>query len=135
MARHLNDAEIGRIVDGIEAWQGKLSWESIVDRCEQWIGRRPSRQALARSIRISSAFKAKKKGERYDIGSGGRSPAPSMKIAMGRIERLEAKVQRLERENELLLEQFRRWQYNAHIHGVPRDKLDRPLPAIDLNPT
>ena len=42
---------------------------------------------------------------------------------------LKAKIERLERENRDLLEQFQRWQYNAQTNGLSPEILNRPLPT------
>ena len=56
-----------------------------------------------------------------------------MEVANRRIADLEAQVSRLEATNTLLLDQFRRWQYNAYANNVRMDSLnwDKPLPAVD----
>ncbi|BCA97865.1 hypothetical protein ATCC19606_02010 [Acinetobacter baumannii] len=51
----------------------------------------------------------------------------SLKIAQARIESLEAKNTRLEKENAMLLEQFVVWQYNAHKYGLSIAKLNEPM--------
>lgn len=50
-----------------------------------------------------------------------------------RITDLEARVKRLEDTNNLLLDQFRRWQYNAYANNVRMDllALDKPLPEVN----
>jgi hypothetical protein len=57
----------------------------------------------------------------------------TVEFAARRIADLESQVRRLEETNRLLLDQFRRWQYNAYASNVPVAKLDwdRPLPEID----
>jgi hypothetical protein len=49
--------------------------------------------------------------------------------------RLEAKLERLERENAHLMEKFVRWAYNAHQKGLTEQYLDTPLGIIDREPT
>lgn len=50
---------------------------------------------------------------------------------MMRLERLEAENKRLVIENERLLEQFVTWAYNAHLKGLTKAYLDKPLPIVD----
>ena len=50
-----------------------------------------------------------------------------MKIAQVKIDALESKLERLEKENSKLLEQFVVWQYNSHKYGLSIDKLNEPL--------
>lgn len=58
-----------------------------------------------------------------------------MVVAAQRIERLTREVQRLEKENTALLEQFVVWQYNAFTHGISREKLNKGLLKIDKGQT
>ena len=50
-----------------------------------------------------------------------------------RIADLEAQISRLEETNNLLLDQFRRWRYNAYANNARIDLLswDKPLPEIN----
>ena len=50
---------------------------------------------------------------------------------LGRIRKLEGEVERYKFENEQLIEQFIRWQYNAQKRGVSKAMLDEHLPVID----
>ena len=50
-------------------------------------------------------------------------------------ERLTAQTQRLELENNRLLEQYARWAYNAHTRGLDDQFLNRRLPAVDRGQT
>lgn len=44
---------------------------------------------------------------------------------------LKAENERLKRENRDLLQQFVVWQYNAHVHGLSDQNLNKALPKID----
>jgi hypothetical protein len=48
---------------------------------------------------------------------------------------LEAENQRLQTENDRLLEQFARWAFNAYVRGLGEAELNRPLPEIDRRQT
>lgn len=56
---------------------------------------------------------------------------PSLKNAQLKIEQLTNTIERLEKENELLLEQLKIWQYNAYCAGLNEHQLNQPLPTID----
>lgn len=131
MAKHLSTKDLDVIVKLIDGWEGKLAWEALCDAVEPLIGSRPTRQTLNSHERIKSAFTHQK--ARLKSGFVSTKRPPSLNIAEQRIRRLEAENFRLERENARLLEQFIRWQYNAHKHNVSQEKLDAPLPNVDRN--
>lgn len=133
MSRHLNEADIERIVELLDGWKGKLTWEILLDACEPVIHTRPTRQTLAKFHRIASAFKAAK--ERGTQEAESLSIPPSLKIAAERIQRLTRENERLKRENSELLEQFVVWQYNAHAKGLSEYDLNQGLPGIDRGQT
>lgn len=56
-------------------------------------------------------------------------------MAAQRIDRLTREVERLERENTALLEQFVVWQYNAFTHGLSQEELNKGLYEIDRGQT
>ena len=130
VAKHLSDKEIERVVGLLDGWQDKLTWQLLSGACKRAIGRVPARQSLARSIRISEAFKLAK--SRANRGASEQKAPPSMRIAIERIARLTKENERLSRENSLLLEQFVVWQYNAHVRGLSDRDLNKPLPKVDL---
>ena len=57
----------------------------------------------------------------------------SLSVAAQRIARLQTEIYELKMQNDALLEQFVKWQYNAYKHGMTPAKLDAPLPTIDRN--
>lgn len=129
MAKHLTLKNIDAFVALIDAWEGKLTWEALCEEGGKLIGSRPTRQTLNAHERIKNAYL----GRKAHLKAGytpSRRPA-SLSIAEQRIHRLEGENNRLREENERLLEQFVRWQYNAYKHGMSKDKLNAPLPQID----
>nr|WP_299380304.1 hypothetical protein [uncultured Halomonas sp.] len=129
MAKHLTEKDISIIVNQINSARDKLTWDGLCDTVEPLIGTRPTRQTLNAHERVKTAFTSKKE----QIKSGFRSSKrpPSLSIAEQRIRRLESENDRLKRENQLLLQRFVVWQYNAYKHGMTLSKLDEPLPIID----
>ena len=133
MAQHLTDQNVQDIVEILDYWSPneKLTWEKLCKAIEVQleIVPAPTRQTLQKFAKIKNA---------YDLGK--KSPAAlkilktkqqklpaSLKIAQVKIDALESKLERLEKENSMLLEQFVVWQYNAHKYGVSIDKLNEPL--------
>ncbi|MEX5665983.1 hypothetical protein ABFV57_14085 [Pseudomonas neuropathica] len=129
MARHLTRRDIEILVNIIDVWEGKLSWDALCDAVAPLIGGRPTRQTLSSHGQVKTAFSHKKEQQKTGIVAGKR-PA-SLSIAEQRIKRLENENDRLRAESSRLLERFIRWQYNAYKHGLSKDKLDAPLPNIE----
>lgn len=137
MAQHLTDQDIENIVEILDYWspKEKLTWDRLCNAIEQQLELIPSptRQTLQKYIRIKNAFDLGKKSPvARRIASENRDKLPaSLKIAQDRINKLEAKANRLAKENSMLLEQFVTWQYNAYKYGVSIEKLNEPLPKKD----
>jgi len=129
MAKHLTSKDIDILVNFIDVWEDKITWESLCDEAERLIGTRPTRQTLNSHEKIKTAYIHKK--TQMKLGSTTSRRPASLNIAEQRIRRLESENSRLKYENERLLEQFVRWQYNSYKFGISREKLDSPLPAID----
>jgi hypothetical protein len=130
-ARNLDDSAIEKIVQILDGWTGKLSWELFIVQIEKVTHNLYTRQALDKHARIKDAFTARK------VALGGRdrkqfeNKSPEMQLALQRIARLEAENQRLSNENNTLLNQFVRWAYNAHGRGLDQAFLDTPLPSVN----
>lgn len=129
MARHLTEHDIRVLIDLIDAFPGKLTWDGLCDKAGEVLGFRPTRQTLNTHLTIKSAFDAKKKHLKTGLMPSKR-PA-SLAIAEQKIRKLESEAARLALENERLIEQFIRWQYNAQKRGVSKAMLEEHLPIID----
>jgi hypothetical protein len=130
MTAHLNDEKIDKIVQVIDGWTGRLTWADLVDAIAVRLGESPTRQALSRHTRIAKAVRLKKKLL--------RQARPELKLGRAEVEklheqlgRLKSENARLSAENTELLDQFRRWAYNASIAGLSKTELNRPLPQVD----
>jgi uncharacterized protein YjcR len=134
-SKNLGDAEIKQIVEILDGWTGKLTWELLIDAIELRMFNRYTRQSLFKHERIRHAFELRK-NELPEEGQGNRRvESPQLQMALDRIARLETENRRLESENNRLLEQFARWAYNAHIRGLDKDFLNQPLPAVNRGQT
>lgn len=134
-SKNLGTPEIKQIVEILDGWSGKLSWELLIDAIELRMFSRYTRQALYKHERIRNAFELKK-NEGAEGGKGvKRASSPQLQIALDRIVRLESENRRLESENNQLLEQFARWAYNAHTRGLDHEFLNRPLPSVNRGQT
>jgi hypothetical protein len=134
-AKNLSDNDIKTIVEILDGWTGKLTWELLIDAIELRLYNRYTRQALFKHERIRNAYKLQKDKLSRDSGRIRQTFSPELRIAMERIDRLESENRRLESENQHLLEQFVRWAYNAHTQGLDHDFLSRPLPRVNRGQT
>lgn len=126
--RNLTDADIKGIVGILDGSTTNLTWAILIDKVERVLGCRYTRQALHKHARIQDAFAAQNK---RGADAAGPKKATEVQALADRIARLKTENERLEMENNRLLEQFARWAYNAAIRDLDVVYLNRPLPAID----
>ncbi len=125
-APNLTDADIAAIVQIIDGWTSRLTWQALIDRIEIVRHVRYTRQSLANHDRIQQAFTNFVEPE-----PKGPQRRPEVELLKERISHLETQIKRLAAENNRLLEQFARWAYNAHQKGLDESYLNKPLPSID----
>lgn len=128
-AKNLTDSDIEDIIGILDGWSGKLTWDLLVEAIEKRKTAKYTRQALFNHERIKAAFQSIKK-------SPAKAPkkfasTPELQAAMDTIDRLSSANERLKLENNLLLEQFVRWSYNAHTRGLSEGFLNQPLPDVN----
>ena len=129
-SKNLGDTEIEKIVGILDGWSGKLTWDKLLDEIQIHLKQHYTRQTLAKHTRIKSAYDLTK--ERIsEVPKESTHVSPEVTILKQKIERLEAKNTRLQRENQDLLAQFARWAYNSYAKGVTKEDLDKPLPKND----
>ncbi|MCA8277336.1 hypothetical protein LGN17_33140 [Burkholderia sp. AU30280] len=129
--RNLDDKVVTIIVEVLDGWNGRLTWEALIEAVEKREGLRYTRQTLHRHERIRLAFTVRKKALSGQSAESRAVASPELQVALQRIARLEAENQRLAAENNALLEQFARWAYNAQTRNLTEDFLNHPLPAVD----
>lgn len=134
-AKNLTDTDIKQIVELLDGWSNKLTWELLIDVVELRTHSRYTRQALHKHERIRNAFDLKKKGLSGVDGNAKRTVTLEMQIALQQIERFKAENRRQASENDHLLEQFARWAYNAHARGLDKEFLNQPLPPVNRGKT
>jgi hypothetical protein len=130
----LDDEAIKRIVEILDGWHGPLSWQGLIDQVQIRLYSKYTRQALHRHERIRLAFNATKV-RLSGPAAKDREAKSFVRVPASRISRLEAENQRLQQENDRLLEQFVRWAYNAHTRGVSEAFLNQALPFVDRGAT
>lgn len=121
----------------IAQWSEKLTWERYAEHLAVRLGeKRISRHTLLSYPSLVEAFNAKKNILREGVNrSKSNDVELSIEFAKKQIETLEAKVMQLERQNNLLRQQFVRWQHNLYMMPrVDMEKLnahlDTPLPEL-----
>lgn len=121
-----------KILRELDRWEGKLTWPLFCERVAKVLGVESiSKHTMYQYPSIKQAFQQRQQSLREMRGALPHDY--TIETAMKRIAALEAEVKRLEETNNLLLDQFRRWQYNAYSLNVRMDSLDwdKALPAVN----
>ena len=128
-APDLTNERIAVILETLDAWKGKLTWELLLDAVQVSTGFRYSRFTLAEYPEIANAFSFRKEALRGALPHQRGEPRDErVRAALAQAERYKAKADRLEAENQLLIEQFVTWAINAERKGVTMMMLNAPLP-------
>lgn len=130
MAKHLTDGDIKKIVEFLDEWDltERLTWDKLCDGLTEAFGLNHTRQTLQKYQRIKDTYKSVKNHSSGKASRKKKALPSSLAVAATKIDKLERENQRLNKENDNLLEQFLVWQYNAHIHGMKLTQLNQPLP-------
>lgn len=130
-SKNITDEDIEITVRVLDGWEGKLSWESLIDELGFKTKKHYTRQALSKHTRIKSAFTDTKKrlSNHGQVQISGKMK--SANYLSQKNELLVSENKRLKRENEQILQQFTRWAYNAYIKGLTIDDLNKKLPPLD----
>jgi len=126
---NLSPEMIRTVLDLIDSWKGKLTWPLLLPRIEEVLGHEYSRFTFNDHPEVANAFTNRKEGLKGNVSkTGPRVPRDEkVRAAHEQVERLKAKVNRLQAENDLLVEQFVTWALNAERAGVSMAKLNAPL--------
>lgn len=131
-APDLTQDHIATVLDTLDTWRGKLTWDLLLDKLEEVWGHRYSRFTLSSYAEVSNAFAHRKDALRGTLPTSRGTPSdPRIRAAMEQAARFKAKAERLEAENNLFLERFVTWAHNAERRGVSMDTLNTPLPKPD----
>lgn len=128
----ITKATLPKIMRELDRWEGKLTWPLFCDRVAKVLNVASiSKHTMYLYPAIKERFQQRQKDLREAKEALPRDF--TLDAATRRIADLEAQVKRLEDTNKLLLDQFRRWQYNAYANNVRMDflALDKPLPEVD----
>lgn len=130
--RIITKASLPKIMRELDRWEGKLTWPLFCERVAKVLDvASVSKHTMYLYPAIKERFQQRQKDLREAKDALPRDF--TLESANRRIADLEAQVQRLEQTNNMLLDQFRRWQYNAYANNVRMDLLawDKPLPEVN----
>lgn len=131
-APDLTQEHIATTLDTLDVWRGKLTWDLLLDKLEEIWGYRYSRFTMASYTEVANAFAHRKDALRGTFSKSRGTPTDArVRAAIEQAERFKAKAERLEAENNLLLERFVTWAHNAERKGVTMDMLNTPLVKPD----
>jgi hypothetical protein len=134
-ARNLDDNAIEQIVEILDGWNSpKLTWELLIEEVFLRMRAHYTRQALNNYVRIKESFA----GRKQELAGCAPKDVKAENLEQQRIDRLEAEIERLKRENNALLEQFNRWVYNGYLKQMDermRDFMNQPLPSVHREPS
>ena len=127
---NLDDEKIEQIVQILDGWTGKLTWDKLISEINLHLKNKYTRQTLSKHTRIKSAYELIKKNK-YDSNENKVYSPVEVNVLLQELEKIKAENKRLKKEKQDLLAQFARWTYNSYAKGVSKEELDKPLPIID----
>lgn len=130
--RIITKGNLPKIMRELDRWEGKLTWGLFCERIAKILDvDSVSKHTMYLYPAIKDRFQCRQKDLRNTKDAMPRDF--TLNAAVRRIADLEAQVKRLEGTNNALLDQFRRWQYNAYANNVRMDilALNTPLPEVN----
>lgn len=125
------------VLSEIDRWRGKLTWDLLRERLAEVLQvKSVSRHTLLNYPEIVDAFNWRKENLKEEVGGEPANPNVTIESLLDHIDELGAKINRLEKENQVLKEQFVRWQYNLYMMpGVDMERLNKAIdkPLVPIN--
>ena len=127
----ITEENLEDIIMMIKTWEGKLTWDLLCSKVSELLNVKSiERQSLANYPDIQKAF-SKQKQKIKEKAKANPEQNVTMDYLQKQVKNLKAQVQRLEEINERYKQQFIVWQYNAYMHGMTQDTLNKPLIAVN----
>lgn len=124
------------VLETLDNWKGKLTWDLLLSAVEKASGIAYSRFTFAEYPEVANAFSLRKEALRGASKGEPASPRDErVRAALEQVTRLQSTVTRLKQENALLKEQFVTWALNAERKGVTMSMLNAPLPKPNRDQT
>mgnify|MGYP003564458559 CR=1 FL=1 len=134
--RHLSAADIALTAEWIMDQPDSPSWSEVRKFVLKELGIDRTVEALRRVPDLKKARTARAEAPKVRKRSTAASPTTRKIEALeAHISRLESEIHRLEAENAVLFERNLRLRNGARVHQIPEGDLDRPLVAVNRNPT
>ncbi|WP_250508122.1 hypothetical protein [Caballeronia sp. GAFFF3] len=127
---NLTPQRIEFVTEVIRGWEGRLTWPALIEAVEKEMHCRYTRQALFNQELIRVAYETYRANNTAPTG-GGRPVSAALRAALDRVTRLELELAEVKTRENLLLEQFVRWAYNASTRGLSGAFLNQPLPPTN----
>lgn len=123
----LTEVDVKHIEAIIRNWRSsKLTWDMVVIACKNELGIETTRKTLLTRVNIKTAMRLRK----AELKAPSQVPRKFSDIdrANDRITRLTQRIVELEKAQEVLIDQFTRWAYNADAYGLNETILSQPIP-------
>lgn len=128
-APDLSLKDIEFVLDELDSWTGRLTWNALIAAAKKRLGYEYSRFTFNSYPEIANAFALKQELFRGQPRRPRSAPKDKqVRAALAQAAREKSRSDRLAAENALLLEQFTTWAINAESRGVTIDMLNAPLP-------
>lgn len=114
------------ILDILDGWKGKLTWDALIKAIKASIGTEYTRQALAGHKRIADAFVLRKSAVAKEAGRP-LSKDSRVNALSDVVAKLSAENARLKTELNAHREMFILWAANAQKKGLTSEMLNAPL--------
>lgn len=127
-APDLTDEIIKTVLETLDDWKGKLTWDLLRHAVEEKTGILYSRFTLGEYPEVANAFTLRKKALSGTWKAEPSTPRDEqVRAALEQVARYRTKVERLQQENDLLHELFVTWATNAEQRGTTMAMLNAPL--------
>ena len=127
-SKNLSNEAIETIVQLLDGWASKLTWDHLISAIDFRIEQHYTRQALSSHPQIKSAYDdTKKRLSRLNTENLAKKKPQQDDSLLLKIKDLETDNIKLKKENKELLEQIARWVYNAYRLDITPNELDKPL--------